>query len=58
VKTFVIANDRFSRVLNLSADGGATPLPRETTELSTSFPLELPPGGGAMLMLERVSARR
>lgn len=58
VKTFVIANDRFSRVLNLSADGGANPLPRELTELSTTFPLELPPGGGAVLMLEKSSAHR
>lgn len=58
VKTFVIANDPYSRVLNLSADGGAQPLPREVTELSTSFPLELPPGGGAVLMLERSSARQ
>jgi hypothetical protein len=58
LKTFVIANDRFSRVLNLSADGGATPLPRQTTELATSFPLELPPGGGAVLMLEKASARQ
>ncbi|MBI5687757.1 MAG: hypothetical protein HZC54_22020 [Verrucomicrobia bacterium] len=58
LKTFIIANDRFSRVLNLSADGGASPLPRETTELSTTFPLELPPGGGAVLMLEKSSARQ
>ncbi|MCX6901250.1 MAG: hypothetical protein NT105_21445 [Verrucomicrobia bacterium] len=58
VKTFVIANARFSRVLNLSTDGGASPLPRELTELSTTFPLELPPGGGAVLMLEKSSAHR
>ncbi|MFA7002752.1 MAG: hypothetical protein WC429_01840 [Verrucomicrobiia bacterium] len=58
VKTFVIANDRFSRMLNLSADGGANPLPRELTELSTTFPLELPAGGGAVLMLEKSSAHR
>jgi hypothetical protein len=40
-------------VLNLSADGGANPVPCERTESITSFPLELPPGGGAVLMLER-----
>ncbi len=58
LKTFVIANGQFGRVLNLSADGGANPLPCETTECSTSFPLELQPGGGAVLMLEKASARR
>jgi hypothetical protein len=58
IKTFVLANDRFSRVLNLSADGGAAPLPGAMAELSTTFPLELPPGGGAVLMLEKSSARR
>ncbi|MCX7824949.1 MAG: hypothetical protein N2689_05270 [Verrucomicrobiae bacterium] len=58
VKTQVIANDSFSRVLNLSADGGARPLPLEKADYSTSFPIELPPGGGAVLMLERASARR
>ena len=52
LKTVVIANGHYSRVLNLSADGGARPLARETTEYSTLFPLELPPGGGAVLMLE------
>ena len=56
VKTAVIANDLYGRVLNLSADGGASPLSRETTEIATIFPLELPPGGGAVLMLEKSSA--
>jgi len=58
VKTAVTASGQFGRVLNLSGDGGASPLPRETTEVSTTFPLELPPGGGAVLMLEKSSARR
>lgn len=58
VKTTVTVSGQFSRVLNLSADGGASALPRETTEVSTTFPLELPPGGGAVLMLEKSSARR
>ncbi|MBM3890681.1 MAG: hypothetical protein FJ388_16325 [Verrucomicrobia bacterium] len=58
VKTQVIANDLFSRVLNLSTDGGAKPLPLEKGDFNTSFPLELPPGGGAVLMLEKASARR
>ncbi|MBI5394712.1 MAG: hypothetical protein HZA91_05370 [Verrucomicrobia bacterium] len=53
VKTQVIAHGAYSRVLNLSADGGANPVPCERTESITSFPLELPPGGGAVLMLER-----
>ena len=53
VKTVVIANDHFGRVLNLSVDGGASPLPRETTEVSTTFPLELPPGAGVVLMLDK-----
>ncbi len=53
VKTQVIAHGAYSRALNLSADGGANPVPCERTESITSFPLELPPGGGAVLMLER-----
>ncbi len=52
LKTVVIAHGHFSRVLNLSADGGGHSLVRETTEYSTLFPLELPPGGGAVLMFE------
>jgi hypothetical protein len=52
VKTVIVANGHFNRVLNLSADGGARSLPLETTDYSTLFPLELPPGGGAVLMLE------
>jgi len=60
VKTQVIAHGAYSRVLNLSADGGANPVPCERTQSITSFPLELPPGGGAVLMLERAGkpARR
>ncbi|MCX6911149.1 MAG: hypothetical protein NTY01_24340, partial [Verrucomicrobia bacterium] len=58
VKTAVTVSGQFGRVLNLSADGGASALPRETTEVSTTFPLELPPGGGAVLILAKSSARR
>jgi hypothetical protein len=57
-KTQVIARGAYNRVLNLSADGGANPVPCVKTASLTSFPLELPPGGGAVLMLEMASAGR
>ena len=54
----VTANGVFSRVVNLCEDGGAHPLTLETSDDATTFPLSLPPGGGAVLLLEKSTHRR